>query len=134
MPLPLIGAGVEELFRKTHLAVTTDEGSLEAGGPQQPFASGDDTKRAPKRDRVRFSFERLRADVFVRDRSFARASRRLADDDGSGFGCRLHPRRRVHQVAGDHPLTLGADRHGRFSGRNGCTRAQPRRADLRAER
>ena len=47
-----------------------------------------------------------------------RPLRRLADEDGAGRGHRLEARGGVDEVAGDHPLAHGADRHGGLAGQD----------------
>ena len=51
-----------------------------------------------------------------------------------GLGDRLHARRGVDEIAGDHALALGAERHRRLAGEDAGPRAKLRRADLVAER
>ena len=79
-------------------------------------------------------FSSKRARVLVDDRLLGRPARRLADEDRPGLGGRLHPRRGVDEVAGDHALALGADRDGGLAGEHARPRAQLRCADLVAER
>ena len=79
-------------------------------------------------------FSSCDAGVLVGDRCLGRALGRLADEHGAGLGDRLDPGGRVDEVAGDHALALGAERHRRLAGEDARTRAQLGRADLGAER
>jgi hypothetical protein len=70
----------------------------------------------------------------VDDRRLGRAARRLPDEYLAGLGDPLNSRRGVDDVAGDHPLALGANGHRGLAGQHGRPRAQAARAGLVAER
>ena len=74
------------------------------------------------------------ARVLVDDRLLRRATCRFADEDHPGLGGRLHARRGVDEIAGDHALSFRADRHCGFAGEDTGTGAKLRCADLVAER
>jgi len=74
------------------------------------------------------------AHVLVLDGRFRCPSRHFADQDRSGFGGRLHPRRRVDQVARDHPLPGRSQRHGGIAGQNAHPRLELGCPQLGAER
>jgi hypothetical protein len=73
------------------------------------------------------------ARVLVADRGLGRASRALADENGSRFRERLDPRRSVDEIAGDHPLAFGADRHRGFAREHRGSGTKISDADLLAE-
>ena len=52
---------------------------------------------------------------------------RLADEHAARRGDGLEPRRRVHEVAGDHALVAGADRDRRLAGEHAAAGLDPRR-------
>ena len=60
----------------------------------------------------------------VRDRRLRGALGRLPDEDRAGLGDALDPRGRVDEVARDHALALGADRHGRLARQDSRARPQ----------
>jgi hypothetical protein len=62
----------------------------------------------------------------VGDRRFGGSLRHFSDEHRSGLRFRLDPGRRVDQVAGDHPLALGAERNRRLAGENARPRVQRR--------
>ena len=134
MRLPLVGAGVEELLDLAQLAVAADERRLEAGRLQRAARAGDDAQRPPERRQPHLPLQLVAAGVLVGDRLLGRAAGRLADEDGARLGERLDARSRVDEVARDHALALGADRHRRLAGEHAGAGAQLRRADLVAER
>ena len=68
------------------------------------------------------------------DRRLRRALRRLPDENGARFGCRLDARRRVDEVAGDHALPLGAERDRGLAGEHAGACRELGRSDLVAER
>ena len=79
---------------------------------------------------ARLALELVLARVLVGDRRLRRALGRLADEHVPGSAARLDPRRGVDEVARDHALTLGAERHRRLAGEHAGAGAQRRCADL----
>jgi hypothetical protein len=71
--------------------------------------------------------------VFVADRGLRRAPRRLAHEHGARLRSRLYAGGRVDEVACDHALALGAERHRRLSGDHAGAKAQVGNADLHPE-
>ena len=69
-----------------------------------------------------------------RSRPRWRVAGAVADVDHSRFGDGLDARRSVHQVAGDHSFAGHAEVHRNLSGEQPRTGAEPRCADLVAER
>ena len=128
------GALVEEILDAAQLAVAADERRLEPLRLERAARARHDAQRPPERHRLVLALQRVRAGVLVDDRLLGRAPRRLADEHGAGLGGRLDPRRRVDEVAGDHPLPLGADRDRRLAGEHARPRPQLGRAHLVAER
>jgi hypothetical protein len=125
---------VEEVLHESELTVAPDERRLEpARAPLAP-PRRDHALGPPERHRLRLSLERLLAGVLVRDRSFACPPGSLADEDRPRLGHRLHARRRVDEVAGDHPLALGADGDRRIARDDTDPHRKRRRPDLPAER
>ena len=124
---------MKELFDQAQLAVTPDEGRLESGGLERSAHARDDAQCPPKRGQPLLTLELECARIVVGDRLLCRSARRLADVDGARLGDRLHPRRRVDQVAGDHALTLRPEGDCGLPGEDTCPGAQFRLTDLVAE-
>ena len=95
-----------------------------------------ETTRTARHSRMRpvLALQLVRAGVLVDDRRLGRPPGRLADEHLARLGPRLDPRGGVDDVAGDHPLALGADRHRRLAGHHAGPGAQVGDANLVAER
>ena len=132
--LSLLGGGVEEILDLAELPVTPDERRLEPGRLERAARARDDPERLPQRHEPFLALQLVRARILVDDRLLGRAPRRLADVDRAGVGSRLHPRGRVDEVAGDHPLPLGADRHRRLASEDAGPGTELRRSHLVTER
>ena len=132
--LALLGAGVEEILDLAELPVAADERRLEAGRLERAAGARDDPQRAPERQQPILALQLERPGLLVDDRLLGRPPRRLADEHRPGLGDRLHPRGRVDEVARDHSLSLGAERHRRLAGQDAGPRPQLGLADLVAER
>jgi hypothetical protein len=122
MRLALVGARVEQLLDQPQLAVAPDERRLEPVRLQLAARPGDDAQRAPELHGLRLPLQLVRAGVLEGDRRLRGAPRRVADEQRPRLGGSLDPRGGVHEVAGDHPLPLGAARDGGLSGEH----ARPR--------
>src|SRR5437588_11264865 len=70
MTLALVRARMEELLREAHLPLTPDERRFEAARSHEAFPCRNHPHRPPKWDRFGFSFEDLRVELLVSDRSF----------------------------------------------------------------
>ncbi len=114
----LVRGSVEELLHEPQLAVTPDERRLESGRLQSTASSRGDTQGPPERHGLVLALERVHPGRGIRDGRLRGALRGLSDEDGAGVGCGLDARRCVDQVAGDHPLPLGAERDGGLAGEN----------------
>ena len=66
----------------------------------------------------------MHAGALVGDRRLGRALGRLAREDRARFGRRLDARSRVDEVAGNHPLVGGAERHRSLTGEDAGAGAQ----------
>ena len=108
---PAALAVVEEVLDQPQLAVAADERRLEALRLQRAARAGDDAQRAPGGNEPALALQLVQPRVLVDDRGLGRAARRLADEHLAGLGDALDPRGGVDEVAGDHALALGADRH-----------------------
>ena len=93
----------------------TNGGSRPADCCAPPRAASTRSARCSA-DRLRLPLQLVLARRLVGDRRLRRPLRRLADEHGARLRGRLDPRRRVHQVAGDHPLAHRTDRHRRLAG------------------
>ncbi len=124
--LPFLGAGVKELLDEPQLAVASDEGRLEPDRLLRTAPGGGDAERAVERNRLRLSLQLVLHGGLVRDRGLGRPPRRRADEDGTRLGRGLDARGRVDQVAGDHPLPLGADRDRGLAGQHSRPDGQAR--------
>ena len=131
---PAALAVVEEVLDQPQLAVPADERRLEALRLQRAARAGDDAQRAPGRNEAGLALQLVQPRVLVDDRRLGRAARRLADEHLARLRDPLDPRRGVDDVAGDHALALGSDRHRRLAGEDGRPRAQAARPGLVAER
>ena len=76
----------------------------------------------------------MRARVLVRDRGLRRASRRLADEDGTRLCEALDAGGGVDEIARDHPLALGAEGDRGLAREYGGARGERRSPELGAER
>ncbi len=125
-PCPPLPAGrVQEVLEEPELGVAPDERRLELIGAAASAALGDDPDR-PERGHGRLlALEHLVAGRLEGDRPVRGTLRRLADEDRPGLRDRLEARCRVDDVAGDHPLVRGADRHGRLAGQHARASVQP---------
>ncbi len=134
MRLALLGGGVEELLDLAELPVAADEGRLEPGRLERAAGARDDPQRPPERHEPVLPLQLEGARLLVDDRLLGGAPCRLADENRAGLGDRLHARRRVDEVAGDHPLPLGAERDRGLAGKNARAGRELGRAELLAER
>jgi hypothetical protein len=99
--LVLLARSVEEVLDQAHLSFAPDEGRLEAGGAALTPARRDHAGCAPERHRLGLALQLVIARVLVGDRSVARSSRPLADENGSPVAACT--RCSVDEVAGDIP-------------------------------
>ena len=126
-PQPLLAlGGVEQVLEQSQLVLAADERRLERLRAIAPATLGHDTQGAPRGDRCLLALERLLAGRLERDRGARGAMRRLADEHGPGRGHALQPARGVDEVARDHALVRGADRHGRLAGQHAGARLDRR--------
>ena len=132
--LALVGGRMEELLDPAKLAVTPDEGGLEALRLQRASKARNDAARLPQRDGLLLALELEGPGLLVDDRLLGGAPRRLADVDGAGLGGSLHTRSGVDEVACDHALALGADRDRGLAGQNAGPRPERFLADILAKR
>ena len=130
----LVRRRMEEVLDLAQLAIAPDERRLQALGLERAAQAGDDTPRPPERRQPILALERVGAGVLEHDRPLRGAPRRLTDEHLPGLGGGLHPRGRVHEVAGDHPLAGRADRHRRLAGQDPGAGAESLHAELVAER
>ena len=130
----LLGGGVEELLDESQLAVSSDERRLESGGLERPATAGCDAQCAEELRCLFLALQLVHAGVLVDDGELARAAGGVAHEHRARVGCGLDPRRGVDEIAGDHALALGADRHGGLAGQHSGARGKLGRADLVSER
>ena len=114
----VVCAGVEQILQHPELSLTPDEGRLEAAGSSAAAARGYHARRTPQFDRLGFALELVDAGALVDDRGLRRAPRHVADEHLSGLRSGLHTRGRVHEVARDHSLAPGAERHRGLAGQH----------------
>ena len=126
----LLGAAVEELLAELQLPLAADERRLQPLRFQLPAQAGDDPQRPPQRDRLRLSLQLVLAGTLVDDCLLGRAPGRLPGEHGPRLRRRLDPRGCVDEIAGDHPLALGADRHRGLPRQHAGARLQ-RRIEIR---
>ena len=107
------------------LVVAADERRLQALRPVAAAPLGDDPQRAPGRDRSLLALQRLLAGRFEEDREVGGPLRRLADEDRARRCDGLEPGCGVHEVARDHALVGGPDRHGRLAGQDRGATLEP---------
>jgi len=120
-------AVVEEVLHQPQLAVAADERRLQALRLQRPARAGDDPPRAPERNEPDLPLQDVGALVLVHDRRLGGSPRRLAHEHLARLRDRLDAGRRVDDVACDHALALGADRHRGLTGEH--ARAGPKVSD-----
>src|SRR5579885_2424469 len=102
---------MEQLFDEPQLTLAADERRFEAGRLQLAAGARDDADGAPQLERLDLSLQLVETGVLEDDRALRGAAGRLADEERSRICDRLDARGGVHQVAGDYPLPLRADRH-----------------------
>src|SRR5207302_6565183 len=113
--LALVRAGVEEVLDRAQLAVASYERRLETVRFQRSAQTGHDAQCPPQRREAVFALQLERARLLEDDGVLGRTPRRLADVHRAGRRARLDARRGVDEIAGDHALSLGSDRDGRFA-------------------
>ncbi len=129
----LLGA-VEQLLDQPQLAVAADQRRLEPVGPLGAAHRGHHGADRPQRHRVGLALHRVAADVDVGDRRGGQQPGRLVDPDLARGRRRLHPRRGVDRVAGDHALLGGADGHGHLAGHDADPHREVGRLEVVAHR
>ena len=110
--------GVEMVLERAQLLVAPDEWRLDRLAAPGTTATRHDGQGLPAGDGRGLALERLLADRLERDRTRRRSVGRLADEDRARDRDRLEPRGRVDEVAGDHPLSVGTDRHDGLPGQD----------------
>ena len=125
---------MEQLLQQAELVVTAHEWGFELLGPPRAAPLPHDAQGLPRRNATRLALEDLLADLLERHAPAGRAVRGLAHDHARRRGDGLQPRCRVDDVARNHALALGAERHGRLSGGDAGPRRQAGMADAHAER
>ena len=125
---------MEEVLDRAQLAVAADERRFEPVRLEGAAQAGHDPKRTPQRRQPLLALELEGSRVFVDHGLLGRAPRRLADEHAPGRRRRLDARRGVDEVAGDHALPLGAERHRRLAGEDTRAGTQLVGSDLVAER
>ncbi len=120
----LVGGGVVELLHEPQLAIPADERRLQRRGRRHAPSEPDHSDGAPELHRLRLALQLVAPGVLVGDRGVGRPLGRIADEHASGLCGRLDPGGGVHEVAGDHPLSLGAERHRRFAREDACAGAK----------
>ena len=111
---PFAARRVEQLLQEAELVLAPDEGRLQGLRPVPAAALGHDPHRLPGRNRRGLPLEHLLAGRLEGDRGARGPLGRLAHQHGPRPGNGLQPRRGVHQVAGDHSLAHGPERHRRL--------------------
>ena len=117
---------VEQILDLAELVVAADERGLEPLRAVPAASLGHDPEGTPGRHRAGLALEDLIAGLLEDDRGRCRPLGRLADEDGPGRRDRLQPARRVDEIAGDHALVRGAERHGGLAGQDAGPRRDPR--------
>ncbi len=119
-PQPLLaGRGVEHLREHAQLGVTAHEGQLQLLARQATADAQTDTHGPPGLDRHGLALERGRSGRFVDDGPLGGQACRLRDEHAARLGVSLEAAGGVDEVAGDHALALGTERHGRLAGDDG---------------
>ena len=102
--LALVRADMEEILDLTQLPVAADERCFETGRLERSARSRHDPQRLVERDETDLALQLVTAGVGVRDRVVCRTLGRLTDQGGARLGGRLHARRSIDEITGDHPL------------------------------
>ena len=103
------GAAVSSAPHEPQFAIAADERRLEPLGLQRSARPGHNSQRSEERVEPAFALQLVRTRVLVGNRLLGRTPRRLAGVDRTWWRDRLDPRSGVDEVAGDHPLALGAE-------------------------
>jgi hypothetical protein len=120
--LTAVDAGVEQLLHQPQLGAAPEERCLEAVDPLQATDTGQDVVRPPQPHRFGLALELVLPGVGEVHRAARHPPGAFVDEDTAGRRRRLHPRRRVDGVAGDHGLPHCAHRHRDFPGDHACAR------------
>src|SRR5204862_191409 len=123
---------VEEVLDQAELPLPADERCLEALRLQRAARAGDNAQGTPEGNEPGFPFQLVAAGLLVRDGTVGRSSGRIADIDLTAWSGGLDASCGVDQVARDHALALGTERHRSFAGQDTGSRAQVLGAALRA--
>ena len=117
---------VEQLLGQAQLAVPADVRCLETvralGATRAATTLG-----APQRQRLGLALQRVGAGIDVGDGGGGQQPGRVVDPHLTGLGERLHPRRRVHGITGDHALVHRSDGDGDLAGHDADRAAPDRR-------
>ncbi len=116
---PTLPAGrADRVLEEPELLVAPDEGRLRQVRATLAAALGDHPQGAPGRHRSLLALEDLLAGRLEGDRAAGGSVGRLADEHGARRGDRLETGGGVHEVAGDHALVGGPDRHRGLAGQD----------------
>ena len=129
MGAAVLGRGVEAVLDQLELALAADERRLQADGLELAAHAGDDPQSAEERERLGLALELVQAGLLIGDRLLGGPLRRLADEHAARLGGGLDAGGGVDEVAGDHALAFGADRHRRLAGQHPGPRLE-RRVEL----
>ncbi len=107
-PLGLV-CGVEQLLDQPDLAFTADQRRLESVNALAAAEVGHHRSGLPQPRRLGFALEPMLTNVHIGNGRCGQCARRVVDPDRSRLRDRLHARRGVHRVAGDHSLGRRTD-------------------------
>ena len=128
-----VDAGMEQVLDQPQLGVATDERRFQPVDPLVTADVADDTLCGPQLGGRGLALEHVLTRAGEGDRAARQPQRRVVGQHLARLRCRLHPRRGVDRVAGDHALADGVEVHRDLSRHDAGSRRQPGRADLGAQ-
>jgi len=126
------GGGVEQLLHGAQLHVAPGQRRLQPVDTLRTTDTGQHPRRPPQLGRVAFALQLVLAGVGEPDRRARQPLRRTIDPHRPRFRGGLHPRRRVHRIAGHHPLRARPQRDRYLPGHDTRAQGQARGVDVGA--
>ena len=120
---------VEQVLEEAQILIATDERRFERISPAASAAFGDHAHGAPRRDWCDLALEKLVARGLEYDCLRRGSEGRLANQHGPGRSDRLQSSCSVDEIAGNHALIDGAERHRGLAGQDATSCLDPSAED-----
>ena len=128
-----LGGGVKQLLDRAQLRVPADQRRLQAVDPLDTTHPGQHPGRPPQPLRLGLALQPVRSGLGKPDRAARQPLRRGVHQHRPWLRRRLHPRRGVHRVTGDHPLADRPQRDRHLAGHHPGPGRQIGHADVGAQ-